>query len=211
MPLPKLISKSGSSSILNSLFPLYSAGDISGAALAMSLFDKYAGGLVNNLSWSLNLSNKSDAELAITQELARALTGGDVTNTNDSVGPYAGAPDTSYRGMFESVIKKNMGTTNATGPTGPADSSGSVVSAKNVGGPSKLDWKQRSQQICDMIDRRGLKSADFGCMQNTDAVSDSFSFRGYAKMVCSRLSTNYDPGIPELCGCPPPTWAGWRG
>jgi hypothetical protein len=55
-----------------------------------------------------------------------------------------------------------------------------------------------------------MNSYDFGCMKDTSAVSENFSYRGYAKMICSRLATNYDPSIPELCGCPPPTWPGWR-
>jgi hypothetical protein len=207
-PLPNLISNAGISSTLNSLFPLYMGGDISGASLAKSLFDKYAGGLMKNLSWSLNLSHKSEAELRIAQEMARGLSGGSVDNTN-SMGPYAAAPPTAYRGMFDSVIKNKMNQTTHTGSTGSTGSSGPIHQA-NMGGPIKLDWKKRSQQICDMIDRRGLKSSDFGCMKNTDSVSSNFSFRGYAKMICARLATNYDPGIPELCGCPPPTWAGWR-
>jgi hypothetical protein len=43
-----------------------------------------------------------------------------------------------------------------------------------------------------------------------NSVGPNFSWRGYSKMVCSRIATIYDTGAPEACGCPPPTWAGWR-
>jgi hypothetical protein len=39
---------------------------------------------------------------------------------------------------------------------------------------------------------------------------ESFSWRGYTKMVCNRVSTVYDSSVPELCGCPPADWPGWR-
>jgi hypothetical protein len=29
-------------------------------------------------------------------------------------------------------------------------------------------------------------------------------------MICNRLSTVYDSSVPELCGCPPTDWCGWR-
>jgi len=76
--------------------------------------------------------------------------------------------------------------------------------------PGTLDWKERSGQICEQIVKRGMNPRDYGCLEDPDEVDPNFSYRGYAKMVCSRLGTNYDPGIPELCGCPPATWSGWK-
>jgi hypothetical protein len=74
-----------------------------------------------------------------------------------------------------------------------------------------FDWRARSKQICQQIAARGYKPTEFGCLENPDAEPyTGFSWRGYAKMVCNRLSTVYDPGVPELCGCPPQTWAGWK-
>ena len=55
-----------------------------------------------------------------------------------------------------------------------------------------------------------MNPKDFGCLGNNEYVSENFSWRGYAKMVCTRLGTSYDTGLPETCGCPPSTWSGWK-
>ena len=75
---------------------------------------------------------------------------------------------------------------------------------------SHFDWKSRSEEICSAIKKRGYEPGDFGCMKPGDTVSKTFSYRGYSKMICNRLSTLYDIGGPEACGCPPAGWQGWR-
>jgi hypothetical protein len=85
-----------------------------------------------------------------------------------------------------------------------------VPSTPVVSKPVRFDWHERANYICEAVAKHGLDPGDFGCLSETDYVSDNFSWRGYAKMVCSRLSTSYDPGLPETCGCPPLTWSGWR-
>ena len=207
-PLPNIIKKSGLSDVFNSLFPLYGAGDISGAQLARSIFDQYTGDFLNNMSWNLNLKYTGKAETDIAKEIAsglgKSVIGTAPSTSTDTGNTFGEAPSTEYRGMFDSLVKQQVegpaGHTGHTGHTGVMNTP-----------PSKLDWKTRSRQICEQITRRGLNQYDYGCMKDTKSVSETFSFRGYAKMICNRLSTNYDPGIPELCGCPPPTWAGWRG
>jgi hypothetical protein len=54
-----------------------------------------------------------------------------------------------------------------------------------------------------------MTPADFGCVEPS-SVSDNFSWRGNAKMICNRIATLYDPSIPAACGCPPVSWPGWR-
>jgi hypothetical protein len=178
-PLPKLIADNGQTSALNSLFPLYNAGDVSGASLSKALLAQYAN-LANNLSWNLSVTNGTQAEKQLVDAVATAA-GGNQGLTQTEV---TNAPP---RGEFDSAIQSMSGQT-----------------------PARLDWKTRSQQICEQVKRRNMNPYDYGCMKNTADVSETFSFRGYAKMICARLATNYDPGIPELCGCPPPTWPGWR-
>jgi hypothetical protein len=73
-----------------------------------------------------------------------------------------------------------------------------------------LDWKGRTKQICEQIRMRGLNPEDFGCLKATDEVSNDYSWRGHAKMVCSRLQATPDPALPVTCGCPPPNWGGWK-
>ena len=178
-PLPNLIRDNGQTSALNSLFPLYNAGDVSGASLSKALLSKYAN-LANNLSWNLSVTNGTPAQKQLVNAVATAA-GGNQGLTQTEV---TNAPP---RGEFESAVQTMSGQT-----------------------PARLDWKTRSQQICEQVKRRNMNPYDYGCMKNTADVSETFSFRGYAKMICARLATNYDPGIPELCGCPPPTWPGWR-
>jgi hypothetical protein len=55
-----------------------------------------------------------------------------------------------------------------------------------------------------------MNPEEFGCLKSDQYVSENFSWRGYAKMICNRLATSYDTGLPELCGCPDASWKGWR-
>ena len=208
-PLPSLINASGANSALMNLFPAYFQGDVSGAKLAQELLQKYASSFFQNVSYDVNVNfgKRSEAELEIDREMAAAIasvaTNGNanlITNSNANVsfsnsGSSYEAVDnsTTSSGSFGSVIQNLMG---GLGP----------VTNK----PYILDWKQRSGDICGQISKRGLNPGDYGCLKNPEEVDQNFSYRGYAKMICARLETNYDPGIPELCGCPPPTWVGWR-
>jgi hypothetical protein len=84
----------------------------------------------------------------------------------------------------------------------------SNYSYKNNASP--FDWQERANFICESIQKRGLNPKDFGCLRPDEYVSENFSWRGYAKMVCGRLATSMDTGLPEVCGCPPSAWSGWR-
>lgn len=77
-------------------------------------------------------------------------------------------------------------------------------------GPSHFDWKERAHQIEGQIRKRGLRPEDFGLMSPQQKVSNDFSWKGYAKMMCTRLQATMDPALPETCGCPPMDWKGWR-
>jgi hypothetical protein len=126
------------------------------------------------------------------------------------------AAKTGYRGAFDSIIKLLTGGTGTLSEVKDGDSDATGGSAtdgtsdSNDGKSGGFAWKERASFICDQIQKREMNPNDYGCLQDTTAVSENFSYRGYAKMICSRLATNYDPGIPELCGCPPPEWPGWR-
>jgi hypothetical protein len=100
----------------------------------------------------------------------------------------------------------------AAGPFGHGTDVKSVLSGDQGQdqGYTRFDWKTRALHICNQVEARGFDSLEFGCLNNPNEVSQDFSWRGYAKMVCSRIATIYDPSVPEMCGCPPPTWPGWR-
>ena len=81
----------------------------------------------------------------------------------------------------------------------------------NTGALGRFDWETRANDICKNIKRADLNPAEYGCFgEDSGAVSDDYSWRGHAKMVCTRLATNADPAVPEQMGCPPASWNGWR-
>ena len=78
-------------------------------------------------------------------------------------------------------------------------------------GPSHFDWKQRTKEIEDQVKKRGIRPEDVGMMPSNTKVSPDFSWKGYARMVCTRLqAASMDPALAVSCGCPPMDWKGWR-
>ena len=164
---------------LSSLFNNYQSGDISGAQLAETLFNKFSDGLSYNMSLSYTSPNE------VTKEVAKSL----------------------YRGEFQGKIAALEGTAALAGTSGDgfADGTNPTPEAKDP-----FDWKKRTVDICSAIGRMGLDPGDFGCVSPSTQVSPEYSWRGHAKMVCTRAATASDPGLPEQIGCPPVSWPGWR-
>ncbi len=75
---------------------------------------------------------------------------------------------------------------------------------------SGFDWKTRAKTICENVRKMGMDPKDFGCLAEGAQVSPTFSWRGYARMICNRLQSNYYTGTDEACGCPPLNWPGWN-
>ena len=73
-----------------------------------------------------------------------------------------------------------------------------------------FDWKERAKSIENAVIKRGLNPNDFGIMPKGSEVSETFGWKGYAKMICTRLMATPDTGLPESCGCPPLNWPGWK-
>jgi hypothetical protein len=221
-PLTNMLSDWGLPSGLSNLFPTYAAGDVSGADLAKQLFGKYIKDM-SNLSWDVSLSYKGQAEKEIAANYASAMkdaryavdtTGTPTASNANQSSPPDGKP-AAYRGLFNSVISSVSGQT----PTslnvaeGPTSGDGAMGhGGPHPGAPSSpFDWKERSKQICSQIRMREMDPYEFGCLKDQEVVrQQNFSWRGHTKMICTRLATVYDPSIPELCGCPPPSWIGWR-
>ena len=221
-PLPYLLNATGASASLSNLFPFFFSGDISGAQLARELFEKYAKNLFTDVGYDVNvkLNKKSDSERKVAEEVAKALANGTLgknsklafDNDGDEDGNTNGnAPNSTVAGMFNSIIQAITGKNPAeNSAAGSGNSSVSLTTNSPPSAPGHFNWKDRSKEICDQVKKRGLNAYDYGCLNNPDDVGENFSYRGYARMVCARLETNYDPSIPGLCGCPPPTWPGWR-
>jgi hypothetical protein len=218
--LPTLITDTGLNKHLNSLFPKYSVGDISGSNIAKGLLDIYGNDFFNNLSWNVTFGYKSKAEQDIAEwnataaadKLAAMTSNGGVSASDDNMTANT-APVSEYRGLLASVVGSHMGVEPEVSVSsgGVTSSSAKSKSATSNPTPSTFDWKERSNQICAQIKAREMDPNDFGCLVDPDKMrQESFSWRGYTRMVCDRLNTVYDTSIPFLCGCPPQTWPGWR-
>lgn len=178
-------------------------------------------GLKNiSFDWDIKLRYTGDTERTLAEEAIKAFANTAAPGARETnITSYGPGDETveknGYRGAFDSIIQFLTGkggsdivkSVSADGAEVP------VIAGKeagSTGAPATLDWKKKSAEICEQIKRREMDPYEFGCMKDTTVVSENFSYRGYAKMICSRLGTNYDPSIPELCGCPPPVWPGWR-
>lgn len=181
-PLPQLINSLNLPPTLANLFPATGSGDISASRLAETLFKNYGDAILKAVTDNLTPPKK-------TSDTPIFMTAGSKAPGSDLVA--------FPRGEMESATAEmEMGRLEA--------------KLTPAGAPAKFDWKKKSAEICDEIRKRGLKPEDFGCMKPNQVVSSDFSWRGQARMVCTRLLTTPDPGLPETCGCPPLNWPGWR-
>ena len=222
-PLTNLMDRSGLPTTLSDLFPTYSSGDVSGANLSKYLFQKYADILLKGLSWDVNISYTGDNEVEVSKSLANQLSSilsksyldQSIIGRPVYTGPvYTGPIDN--RGEFAKKITdlQNGGTksptTTTTNPPPTTTTDTTTPTAPKSTAPVKFDWHERANFICESIKKREMNPEDFGCLKSEEYVSENFSWRGYAKMICNRLATSYDSGLPELCGCPDASWKGWR-
>lgn len=181
-PLPQLINSMNLPPTLSNLFPATGSGDISASRVAETLFKNYGDAILK----------------AITDNLVPPKQGSDTP-------------------VFMTAGAKTPGSDLIAFPRGEMESTTATLEMDRLenkltpaGAPAKFDWKKKSAEICDEIRKRGLNPDDFGCMDPSKVTSQDFSWRGQARMVCTRLLTTPDPGLPETCGCPPLNWPGWR-
>jgi len=197
-PLPQLLNSANLPVTISNAFPSYDNGDKTGALAAQALFEKYGDKLFNGLSWSLGLKFTSP------NEVATAVAQGPGAEKSDrplvfSGSGLNGSPFASFpRGEMESTTGSHEFTRLESRPS------------MDIGKVAKYDWRSKVAQICDSIRKQGMDPNDFGCMDPSKQVSPDYSWRGNARMVCTRLLTTPDPGLPETCGCPPLEWPGWK-
>lgn len=144
-----------------------------------------------------------------TSQPDKSQTGSNTLSMNKSFDLLNNEEHSSYNPSMDS-IKPSSSTT----MHGPYDNNMSGMddraeAIQKVNRPSHLDWKVRVKGICDQVKQRGLDPLDFGCIPEGSKLSPAYSWRGHAKMVCGRLGSTMDPGLPQTCGCPPPNWKGW--
>lgn len=190
-PLPQVIKTLGLPPGLANLLPSNVQKNPEITREINKLVDKYADTIVNGVSASFSVKYTSPREA----EKVRAA-----ASTIDKTGfPSAADLDNACNNKFV-PSGGEAPVTDRLAPT-PQDAGR---------GPSHFDWKQRAKQIEGQVKNRGLKPSDFGIMPDDTKVSKEFSWKGYARMICTRLQATMDPSLPETCGCPPMDWKGWR-
>ena len=201
-----ILSKSGNTT-LSSLFNSYDMGDISGSEVAAALFERYADELLKGLSYKVTVGYTSPNDVSKEQAIASAWSSKRAFAALDTEGGTSSGilhPGLDgFRGDFDKTVR-------SLDIVGFSDSGSVRPPAKAPTEIGSFDWKERADQITENIRRARLNPADYGCLDRGAQVSADYSWRGHAKMVCSRLATNADPGIPEQMGCPPVSWKGWR-
>ena len=190
-PLPQIIKTLGLPPGLANILPSNLQNDPNTTREINSLINKYADTIVNGISASFGVKYTSPREA----EKARALASTIEKTGFPSRADLDNACNTKFMpdGGVEPV-------TDRLAPT-PQDAGR---------GPSQFDWERRARDIEGQVRKRGLNPNDFGIMPGSTKVSKDFSWKGYARMICTRLQATMDPALPETCGCPPMDWAGWR-
>lgn len=199
---------------LSDLFPAYSSGDVSGANMARYIFQQYADTLFKGLSWDINLHYTSENQMNVANSLVNSLSSllpskSYLTDVSDNRGEFASTITDLHNNNTKGTTTTTTTNPTITNPTTTNPTITTTTPTKSTK-PAKFDWHERANFICDSIQKRQMNPEDFGCLKADQYVSDNFSWRGYAKMICNRLGTSYDTGLPELCGCPEPSWKGWR-
>lgn len=204
--LPATLKSANLSPSLASLLPAWLIGDISGSELTTYVMNNYLDTFFNGLSWDMRLNYTAERlrEVADSKERTseNTLDGLKVALENTRLAAsqaneattQASATHTDYRGQFATATSE-LGNTTTASTSSPA---------------SAFNWQERSKQICAAIEKNGYEPGDFGCIAEDATVGANFSWRGYTRMICTRVGTLYDPGAPERCGCPPVEWSGWR-
>jgi hypothetical protein len=209
-----LLSESGYPT-LASLFNGFTQGDITNSEINNHLLHSYAKALINGLSYKFDISYTSanEVEARKAEAIKAAYDSGDTAaDIGMQMKMHTGHPRTMHgsRGAFDSHVRQmdlNGFEMDSQGYSRP--SAGPSGSSEGSGG---FDWKGRAEKIFDNVKRAGMNPYDYGMDENVyaNAINTDFSWRGYTKMVCSRLATNAEQGMAEKMGCPPASWIGWR-
>jgi hypothetical protein len=168
----------------------------SGNTSLSSLFNNYQVGDISGTDLASTLFNTYADSLTNGLSYSLSLS---YTSPNETTKEMAKA---LYRGEFQNTIDS------VSTPSISLHSSDgfSDASEKTAG----FNWKDKCTQLYTALQQMSLDPGDFGCLAPGTQVSPDYSWRGNAKMICTRAATHSDPGLPEQIGCPPVSWPGWR-
>jgi hypothetical protein len=208
--LPQLIKKYNLPAAVNNLLPANVANDPAVSRQIGGLIDKYAEEFLKGVGAAVTFKVKYTPEREV--EIAQAKQA--AASTSLASTGFPNAAELNAAAGAPAFMPVDQGAV-------PGPAAGLAAMATPVGGtgirpppswqpnPARFDWKKRAREIENQIRMRDLNPSDFGVMSPSAAVPADFSWRGYARMICSRLQTTPDPGLPETCGCPPMDWKGW--
>jgi len=188
-PLPQIIKSLRLPAGLANILPSNVQKDPNTTKEISRLLDKYGDQIINGVSASFEVKYISPNERAIK-----------TASTVDRSG-FPSMSDLNNISNFKFIPRTNGAL--ITDPLAPRPMDAGR-------GPSHFDWKQRAKEIEDQVKKRGLKQSDYGILEKDAKVSNDFSWKGYVRMICTRLQATMDPSLPETCGCPPMDWKGWR-
>jgi hypothetical protein len=205
-PLPHLIKETGLPTGLANLLPSNTQNDPETTQEINKLINKYTDTIVNGATATYEVKYTFPFEAMKGNGMMQLpmIDKNGLPSMNPSTIDKTGFPSMSDLDNISNAkftpMDSGMPVTDPMAPT-PSDAGR---------GPSRFDWKARSKQIEQQVKKRGLKASDFGIMAPQTKVSEDFSWKGYARMMCTRLQATMDPSLPETCGCPPLDWPGWR-
>ena len=209
-PLPQLIKTLGLPKGFANALPSTLQKDPQTMQQIRTLIDKYGEQLVNGVSASFSISYTSPND-------AKSNGACDAATRSKSTIDKSGFPSMADLNNVSNV--KFMPTGSKTRLVSNEIDAEDIVTdplaqrPMDAGrGPAHFDWMQRAKQIEDQVQKRGLQLSDYGinpAIKASDRSKD-FSWKGYARMICTRLQADTDSGLPETCGCPPMDWPGWR-
>jgi hypothetical protein len=211
-PLPTLIRQANLPPTIANLVPQIAAGNANSQDLATTVLQNYGDAIFKGLSWNVHLGYTPQNMVDLAKARASESETKNLQFHMSAVNPINGQrydfgdPQVAAlpRGEMEAV-------TDAIDAQRPMlRGAGLAPSVSSASASAAFDWKARAGQICDSIRKRGMNPADFGCLPPNAKVSSDYSWRGLTRMICTRLLTTLDPGLPETCGCPPVEWPGWR-
>ena len=191
-PLPRQLINSGLPDSITSLFPGgLSSSDTSTLNVLRDVLKSYSANpnsFTNTMNSIFNLNR----------------------NSTESRDQYLATMNNNSFGGTSSSLSEDMPPTNASVPDAQVYSVRGLPGANTSPNEEPgFNWKERAKIIGERIKMRGLNPKDYGVIDPTAEVSLDYSWRGYTKMICSRLLNTMDPGLPEYCGCPPYNWNGW--
>lgn len=209
--LPQIVRRFNLPPAVASLLPAGVASDPEVSRQVTGLLDKYAEDFLKGVSAAVSFKVKYTPEREL--EIAKAKGDKGVANTG-----FPTAAELKTIASAPAFMPVDQGAASDTGLPGIAALAGSEShellnpprpNPSWLPNPARFDWKKRAKEIENQIRLRDLNPSDFGVMRPGAAVPTDFSWRGYARMICSRLQATTDPGLPETCGCPPMDWKGW--